>query len=338
MRIAVEVIFIRWWTLDLRVTKFQQFPTPQITSMESSAIAKPVWTPPGLSTLPQEIRNQIYGYLIVSSKPIKVCFGNNPSLWIYLRAGRQNKDISIGCLSHALSHAVKGSQFAQEVYEDFFRNNFFDCGTCENLRRFLTTSTTRLNSQNTLVPISTNDGYLKFEKESWICKVKVSICFDIFERRTSKNLSYLLRCPGLQQVEIRVFGLSTNKIENDPVDIIIEAAIVCKSIREKIGSGLIVNVQKDWLDLVSTGASTSWLGESLISNPEIEDVSWMWEVPSKEARLRVKIGVGTHREKISVLMSTGWARRKGKVGAWAEYWREEHNEQQRRRRLSQESC
>ena len=311
--------------MDLLVTKFQQFPTPHFTSMESSAIATPVWTPPGLSTLPQEIRNQIYGYLIVSSKPIKVCFGNNPSLWLYLRAGRQNKDISI----EFLCHAVKGSQFAQEVYQEFFRNNLFDCDTCENLRRFLTISTTRFAPQSTLFPKSTNHGYLEFEKESWIRKVKVSIYSDLFERRTSENLSYLLRCPGLQQVEITVFGLSTNKKKNDPVDMIIEAvAIACKSIREKIGNGLIVNVQKDWLDWASTGALTSSrLGERLIENPKLEDVSWMWEEPSKEASLRVKDGVGTHREKISVLMSTGWARRKGKVGAWAEYWREEHNEQ-----------
>ena len=321
MRIAVEVSFIRWWTLYLPATKLQQFSTPQLTNMESSAIVRPVWSPPGLSTLPQEIRNQIYGYLIVSSKPIKVCFGNDPSFGLYLRAGRQNKDISI----EFLCHAVKGSQFAQEVYGEFFRNNLFDCGTCENLRRFLTNTTTRFNFQNNMIPSSTNYGYLNFDKVSWIRKVKVSISSDIFERRVSKNLSYLLRCPGLQQVEITVFGLSNNEFENDPVDRNIETvARVCKSIREKIGRGLIVKVQKDWC----CPTSASRLGEGPISNRELKDVSWMWEEPSKEARLRVKNGAGTHREKISVLMSTGWARRKGKVGAWAEYWREEHNEQQ----------
>ena len=286
--------------------------------MDSSAITEPVWTPPGLSTLPQEIRNQIYGYLIISSKPIKVCFGKDPSFGLYLRAGRQNKDISI----EFLCHAVKGSQFAREVYEEFFRNNLFDCGTCENLRRFLTNTTTRFNFQNNMNPSSRNYGNLKFDTELWIRKVKVSISSDIFEHRISKNLSCLLRCPSLQQVEITVFGL---EVENDPVDRNIETvARVCKSIREKIGSGLKVYVQKHW----RCPPRASLLGQGSISNRELTDVSWMWEEPSKEARLRVENGVGTHREKISVLMSTGWARHKGKVGAWAQYWREEHDEQQ----------
>ena len=297
--------------------------------MESYAITEPVWTPPGLSTLPQEIRNQIYGYLIVSSKPIKVCFGNDPSFGLYLRAGRQNKDISI----EFLCHAIKGSQFAREVYEEFFRNNLFDCGTCENLRRFLTNTTTRFNFQNNMIPSSRNYGNLKFDKELWIRKVKTSISSDIFERRISKNLSCLLRCPSLQQVEITVFGL---EVENDPVDRNIETvARVCKSIREKIGSGLKVYVQKHW----RCTPRASLLGQGLISNRELTDVSWMWEEPSKETRLRVENGLGTHREKISVLMSTGWVRHKGKVGAWAQYWREEHDEQQERQwRLIQESC
>lgn len=52
----------------------------------------------------------------------------------------------------------------------------------------------------------------------------------------------------------------------------------------------------------------------------------MWEEPSEEARGRARKGLGTHKEKIQVLMSTGWDKQRGEVGAWAEHWRLEHNE------------
>lgn len=96
--------------------------------MESIATAGPVRTQPSLTTLPREIRNQIYHYLVVSSRPIKVCYDyNSPSL--YLRAGRRNNEISI----EFLCYAVERSELAQEICEEFFRNNIFDC-SCQDLR------------------------------------------------------------------------------------------------------------------------------------------------------------------------------------------------------------
>lgn len=300
------------------MTDILQSPKPHITSMESAATAEPVRSRPSLNTLPQETRNQIYSYLVVSSRSIKVCYDHD-SLWLYLRAGRQNKDVSI----EFLCHAIEGSGLAQETYEEFFRNNIFDCGSCETLRRFLTTTITRFNFQKNLVPNTTNHGYLKFEKKPWIRKVKVSIFFDDIERKPSEHLAYLLRCPYLQQVEITIFGLTSQHKKIDSVDRNIEAiARVCKSIRDKIGGGLIVKVQKDW-------AAAKPTASAMINKPNLENVSWMWEEPSEEARERARKGLGTHKEKIQVLMSAGWDRRKGKVGAWAEHWGQEHNEQQR---------
>ena len=61
-------------------------------------------------------------------------------------------------------------------------------------------------------------------------------------------------------------------------------ARVYKSIRDKVGSGFIVKVQKGW------------------SNLELENISWMWEEPSDEARGRVGEGLGTHKATIQVLV------------------------------------
>lgn len=265
--------------------------------MKSAAIAEPVQGRPSLHTLPRETRDQVYGYLVVSSKPIKVCYDYD-SLWLYLRAGRQNQDISI----EFLCHAVEGSEFAQEAYEEFFRNNIFDCGSCENLRRFLTTTTTRFNFQKNLVPNPTNHGYLKFDKKPWIRKVKVSIFSDAFECKPSEHLSYLLRCPHLRQVGISIFGVNGQYDKTNPVDCTIETITrVCRSIRGMVGSGLIVKAQKDWRE----SASMLSTGHAMIINAELEEVSWMWEEPSKEARGRVRNGLGTHKEEIQMLMSAG---------------------------------
>ena len=288
--------------------------------MESAVTAEPNWSRPSLTTLPREIRNQIYRHLVVSSKPIKVCYDYD-SLWLYLKAGRRNRDVS----TEFLCHAVEGSEIAVEVYEEFFRNNTFDCGSCENLRGFLTTTTTRFNFHNNLFPDTSNHGYLKFEKKPWIRKVQVSIFSNVLKRKLSGHLTHLLGCSHLQQVEIIVFGLTSRSHEINPVDRTIEAiARLCKSIRGKIGGGLIVKVQKDW----GEAPSTSSIGHAMISNPELESVSWMWEEPSEEARGRFRKGLGTHKEEIQMLMSAGWAEKKGKVGAWAKHWREDRNEQQ----------
>lgn len=207
------------------------------------------------------------------------------SLWLYLRAGRQNKDISV----EFLCHAVEGSELAQEVYEEFFRDNNFDC-SCQDLRLFLTTSTTRFNFQNNLVPTTTNHGYLKFEKIPWIRKVKISIFNDSFNRNSSEHLAHLLKCPRLQQVGITIIGLDGDFDNISPLHRTVEAiAGVCKKIRNKIGNGLIIKMQK---------ART----EDMISSPGPEDVSWIWEEPSEKAKARVGTGLWTWRDRIQLLM------------------------------------
>ncbi len=154
--------------------------------------------------------------------------------------------------------------------------------------------------------------------------MKASLFFNDFQHNPSQHLAHLLRCPNLQQVEITIFGFTEDFGETDTVDWTIEAiAKVCKSIRSKVGGGLLVKVQKNWDKL----RSTKWI------NSEPENVSWMWEEPSNETRRRVRKGIGTHKEEVQVLMSTGWGEQKGKLGAWAEHWRQEHIEQQRLREL-----
>lgn len=290
--------------------------------MEPAAInAETVRSRRRLTTLPRETRNHIYSYLVVSPKPIKVCYDQD-LLLLYLRAGRHNKDISI----EFLCHAVEGSELAQETYEEFFRNNVFDCGNCEDLRRFLTTTTTGFSFRANLFHNIMNHGYLKFEKNPWIRKVKISILTGVFEYNPSEQLAHLQKCPNLKQVEITIFGLNEEHSEPNPVDRTIEViARRCRSIRGKVGVGLIVKVQKEW-------SRHKW-APVIINYPELEDVSWMWEEPSEEARERVRKGLGTQREKIQLLMSAGWAGQTGKVGAWAEHWHQEHLEQERPKKL-----
>ena len=269
--------------------------------MDLAATAEPIQSQPRLTTLPRETRNQIYGYLVVSPKPIKVCYDHESSC-LYLRAGRHNKDVNL----EFLCHAVQGSELAQETYEEFYRNNIFDCSS-QDLRPFLTTTTTHITSQNNLVPTTANHGYLKFQKMPWIRKVKISIYNDIFERKFSEHLAYLLKCPRLQQVEITVFGLDNKFDEINPVDWTLEAiARVCKSIRDKIGGGLIIKVQRSGI--------RRWLPVQLLhGDPGPENISWMWEEPSEEVKGRVEAGLGTKIERIQVLVSAGWPEQKGKV-------------------------
>ncbi len=157
--------------------------------------------------------------------------------------------------------------------------------------------------------------------------MKISF-FNDFQRKPSEHLAHLLRFPNLQQVEITIFGFPEDRGETNSVDWLIESiAKVCKSIRGKVGGGLLVKVKKYWGEPRSTTNGLSW------KEREPENVSWMWEKPSNETRGRVRKGVGTHKEEIQMLMSTGWGERKGKLGAWAEHWRQEHIEQQRLREL-----
>ena len=158
--------------------------------------------------------------------------------------------------------------------------------------------------------------------------MNVSILFDDFEGKPPEHLAYLLQCPYLRQVEITIFGLTSGGYKKtDSVDWNIEAiARVCKSIRGKIGGGLIVKVQKDW-ELPGLTQNV------MIDKRYLENVSWMWEEPSEEARK----GLGTHKGKIQVLMSSGWDRKEEKVGAWAEHWRQENNEQQRIQRIQRKA-
>ncbi|KAF6238767.1 hypothetical protein HO173_003274 [Letharia columbiana] len=162
-------------------------PKPNLTSMESAVTAEPNWSSPSLTTLPREIRTQIYRHLVVSSKSVKVCYDYH-SVWLYPKAGRQNRDVS----TEFLCHAVEGSEIAVEVYEEFFRNNTFDCGSCENLRRFLTTTTTRFNLYNNLFPNTSIHGYLKFEKKPWIRKVHTPYDDVSFVCHRDQHLKYLL--------------------------------------------------------------------------------------------------------------------------------------------------
>ena len=148
--------------------------------------------------------------------------------------------------------------------------------------------------------------------------MKISIFNDVFERKPSERLAYLLKCPRLQQVEITIFDLDNKSNEIKPVDRTLEAiARVCKSIRAKIGSGLIVKVQRTWSARIT----------NIIGNPEQEDVSWMWEEPSEEAKARVGTELATHKDKIQLLMSAGWCGQMAKEGAWAEHWRLEQKDQ-----------
>lgn len=108
--------------------------------------------------------------------------------------------------------------------------------------------------------------------------VKISIFNDVFERNPSKHLAYLFKCPRLQQVDITIFGLDAKFDKISPIDLTVCAiASVCKSIRNKIGDGLTVKVQK---------ART----KGMIGNPGLRDVSWIWEEPSEESKQGLEKG------------------------------------------------
>lgn len=297
---------------------------------------------PGLSTLPREIRDLIYANLVTSSISIKVCYDYKTST-IYLRLLESGRG---GIAAAFMCNAVARSPLAIEVYEVFFKNNIFECGDCEILEEFIRSrytdveirmsrSSTFVDGGKTFVKARVGEPYkplrrqeIPFNRQPWVRKIKISLHCDNQETKIAEQLSLVLRLPRLQCVDMSIHGLCNKRGKINTIDQRIgQIADVCKKIRERIGARLTVRVLKSWLG-ICVSRSHHCLYENLMV--KWEDVSWMWEPPSEEARTKVEIWrTGTHREHMQVLMATKHLMQNSQLRCFGEHWRQDHRELQR---------
>ncbi len=297
---------------------------------------------PGLSTLPREIRDLIYENLVTTSTPIKVCFDYNTSK-IYLRLRESEKG---GIAAAFMCHAVTRSSLAVEVYEVFFKNNIFVCGDCEVLEEFIRSRYTdvelRMSKSSkfvdrgrTFVKDGVGEPYqplhrqtILFDRQPWVRNIGINLHCDNQEPKVAEQLGLVLRLPRLQSIDIWIHGLCNKRGKINTIDQKIgQIAAVCKKIRERIGARLTVRVLKSWLG-ICVSQSHHWLYENV--RVKWQDVSWMWEPPSKETMMKVKTWTpGTHREHMQVLMATGDLTQNFDLRCFVQHWLQDHRELER---------
>jgi len=301
-------------------------------------------TQPGLSTLPREIREIIYRNLVTSPMPIKVCYDFNTST-VYLRLWEGGKR---GIAAAFLCDAVHRSLLAMEIYEAFFKSNTFECGDCKILEEFIHSRCTDLEirmsqyeellvqSGGTFAKARVGEPYrplknwrkVNFNNRPWVRHLRITMHCDHQESKAAEQLGLVLKFPRLQSIGITIHGLCAKRDMINSIDQkIAQIAEVCKKIRERIGARLTVRVLKSWLG-VCISQSHHCLYENLLV--KWEDVSWMWEPPSEEAKLKVETWrTGTHREHLQVLMATKDLTQTSQLRVFGEHWLQDRKELQR---------
>lgn len=293
---------------------------------------------PGLATLPREIRDLVYEHLVTSPSPIKVCYDHD-GLSAFIRLFENGER---GVAAAFLCETVRGSSLAPEVYEVFFKNNTFECVDCKMLEQFISSGHTkfgvRMNkgSELTTATQASENALradlhrpmkryeLQFDKRPWLRNFKVKLHCDFRESNYVEQLGLILALPHLQHLDIFIQGLCNKEGYINMVDLTIgEIATLCTEIREKIGSGLSVQVLKNWHDFCSSpvyhyineSPSMNWL-----------DVSWMWEAPSTEICAEFEMTMAAHREHMQAMVATGDLLQSSQLRVFGKHWIRYHME------------
>ena len=270
-------------------------------------------SPPQFTSLPREIRDRIYGELVLSNEYIYVK-DNEERSGVYLDL--RHESFQTGGSLEPFFEAVSGSAIASEVYQEFFRINRFHMHP-HMLPAFLNGLPTALRGQQRIGLPAWKEN-LDFNKLPWLRSLKVSdncLTPDVF---TVKNLALISQLPCLKTLEYGIFPLSTPIGRPTTVFHTIEhIASTISSIRKQIAGGLTVKFRGHWTSVLSyNGNYDDYFGN--------EDITWMWDEPTEEMKRKVENGLGSHRDCIKVLMSTGFADEEGTIGRWADHWLEDH--------------
>ena len=272
-----------------------------------ASVRQPSYTPFQSARLPREIRNCIYQEVLtirgfIDARPNDYSLDE---LRFRIQRARCGDDRAPG----VVCEAVAGSRLAHEVYEEFFRTNRFMIDI-DQLSSFLMSPTFRISGN----PFRRSHRSMAFNKLPWLRKLTV---WDYNTRgwwgKVDESHELILQSSQFQRMEYYIDG-QEYKINNfNDVDERIEiASAALTKIRKQVGEGLTVQVEKQWNHSRSRGDMNTFFLR--------EDISWMWEPPSEETKQNVANGIGSHRECIQVLMSTGWDSQENGVGEWATHW------------------
>lgn len=146
-----------------------------------------------LTGLPREIRDRIYGELVVSLKPVIVQCGPLDST-VHLQLTDKS------CAINFLHGLIPQSDLATEVCEVFFKLNTFECRDLESLGRFLVSQPDL--GYGSQVAQSKLD---RESRETETCGLSKEVLIGVFKKEWVRNLQLSIYCakPNIKAPEVR---------------------------------------------------------------------------------------------------------------------------------------
>lgn len=183
------------------------------------------------NSLPRELRDQIYGTVLVSPLPIQFCNVLGPMICDPDRLGPM-----------AMLFAwASNRQIADEACEIFYQRNTF-LVHCEDLPTFLEAKIHKMLSIDVGRFIHKHEPtYIRsFDTKDWVTNMDIVI---EYSRYLEYELRYLLECPRLRKLTIKAGWTTLMSWEN-------EWRGVLEELQLKIGKGFKMIYAEPWLDFV----------------------------------------------------------------------------------------
>lgn len=187
------------------------------------------------NNLPRELRDQIYGQVLVSPNPIQFSNVFGPMV--------RNPEL-LGPMAILFDWASNG-QIADEACEIFYQRNTF-LVHCEDLPTFLGANIHRMLSVDVSQSMHRQEFKCvrSFDTKDWVTNLNVVIEQDNtkYSRYLAYELKFLLDCSRLRKLTIKTGRTTMMSWEK-------EWSGVLEELRLKIGNGLkIINAEQPWLD------------------------------------------------------------------------------------------
>lgn len=220
------------------------------------------------NSLPRELRDQIYGQVLVSPLPIQFSNVLGPMVC--------DPDL-LGPMAMLFAWA-SNRQIADEACEKFYQCNTF-LVHCEDLPTFLGAKIHRMLSIDVSGFIHKQEPTCirSLDTKEWVTNMHVIIEQDNtnYSRYLAYELRYLLECPRLRKLTIKTGRTTMLSWEK-------EWTGVLKELQLKLGKGLKVIYAKPWLELVRSrplrdlgtlSAEPVWEegGEDVDDDDDVED-------------------------------------------------------------------
>ena len=187
-------------------------------------------------SLPRELRDQIYGQLLVRPLPIQFSNVLGPIVC--------DPDV-LGPLTMLFAWA-SNRQIADEACEIFYKRNTFSVH-CEDLPTFLGANIHKMLVIDVCQSLHKQESACirSFDTKEWVANMSVIVeeGNTSFSRYLAYELGYLLECPRLRKLTIKTGRTAVISWEK-------EWTGVLEELRLKIGDGLKVIYEESWLDIV----------------------------------------------------------------------------------------